>query len=96
MAIGSMGQVDRGGLEPTDHGLDLNTDVLGKLLRTEVGLLDLQDELNDLGLVASPTALDVVHPRPSPGSDRIANHRDHRTLTADIAGPAIRESDHRR
>ena len=74
MAVGLVGQVDRGSLEPTDHGLDLNPDILGKLLRAEVGLLELQDELIDLGLVASATALDVMHPRPSPGSDRIGNH----------------------
>ena len=84
MVVGSMGQVDRGGLEPTDHGLDLNTDVLGKLLRAEVGLLELQDQLIDLGLVASATALDVMHPRPSPGSDWIGNHGVRRTLTFQV------------
>ena len=36
IAIGSMGKINRGSLEPTDHGLDLNTDVLGKFLRAEV------------------------------------------------------------
>jgi hypothetical protein len=49
MAVGLVSQVDRGSLEPTDHGLDLNTDVLGKLPRAEVGLLELQDELIDCG-----------------------------------------------
>jgi len=42
--VGSIGQGDRGCIEPTDHGLDLNTDVLGKLLRTGVRLLEIQDE----------------------------------------------------
>ncbi len=80
--IGSMGQVDRGGLEPTDHGLDLNTDVLGKRLRAEAGPLELQDESVDLGLVASAATSDVMHPQRSPGSNRIWNHGVHRTLTA--------------
>jgi hypothetical protein len=37
--------------------------------------------LIDLGLVASATALDVMHPQPSPGSDWIGNHGVRRTLT---------------
>ena len=88
MAVGSVGQVDRGRLEPTDHGLDLNTDIFGKLPRAEVGLLELQDELIDLGLVASATALDVLHPRPSPGSDQIENHGVGRTLTLQLLARA--------
>jgi hypothetical protein len=76
-----MGKIDRGGLEPTDHGLDLNTDVLGKLLRAEVGLLELQDELIDLGLVASAKTLVVMRPRPSSDSSRVGNHFVHRTVT---------------
>jgi len=61
--------------------LDLDTDVLGKLLRAEVGLLELRDELIDLGWVASATALDVMHPRPSSDSRHDGNHVVHRTLT---------------
>jgi hypothetical protein len=33
-------------------------------------------------LVASATSFDVVHPRPSSGSNRIWNHGVHRTLTS--------------
>jgi hypothetical protein len=62
MAVGSMGHFDRGGIEPTYQGLDLNTVVLGKLLRAEFGFLELQDNLVNLGLVASATALNVMHP----------------------------------
>ena len=57
-----MGHFDRGGIEPTYQGLDLNTVVLGKLLRAEFGFLELQDNLVNLGLVASATALNVMHP----------------------------------
>jgi len=85
-------QVDRGGLEPADHSLDLNTDILRKLLRAEVRLLGLQDELLDLGLIASATALDVMHPRPSPSSDRIENHGVRRTLTIHRAREALARS----
>jgi len=65
ITIWSMDQVNRGGLDPTDHGRDLETDVLGKRLRAEAELLD---ELINLGLVAVAATLDVMHPQQSPGS----------------------------
>jgi transposase len=43
--------------------------------------LKLQDELIDLGLVASAATSDVMHPQQSSGSNRIWNHGVHRTLT---------------
>jgi hypothetical protein len=55
---------------------------LGKLPILEPRLPELPDQLIDLGLVATAArTLDVVHPAPSRGSDRIGNHGDYRTLT---------------
>ena len=76
-----MGQVDRGSLEPSDDGLDLNTDVLGKRLRAEAGPRELLDESVDLGLVAAAATSDLTHPQQSSGSNRIWNNEVHRTLT---------------
>ena len=47
---------------------------------------ELPDQLIDLGLVTTAArTLDVVHPAQSPGSDRIGNHGDHRTLTLNLS-----------
>ena len=58
---------------------------LGELSLVEPGVPELQNELIDLGLVATPArALDVIHPSLSPGSKQIGNHGVHRMLTLDL------------
>jgi hypothetical protein len=55
---------------------------LSELQLVEPGVPELPDQLNHLGLIATPArALEVMHPTPSPESEMIENHDDHRTLT---------------
>jgi hypothetical protein len=76
-----LGCIERNGSYPTSHGQWVDTDLLTKLPMVEPRVPELPDQLIDLGSVATAArALDIMHPALSPGSDRIENQRDYRTL----------------
>lgn len=65
------------------HGLSAKTrHSLSELQLVEPGVPELPDQLNDLGLIATPaSSLEVMHPTPSPESEKLENHDEHRTIT---------------